>query len=180
MAVYFFGIKIPEEKRKMLKLQSWPAISHLKDAHLVPTYNWHYTLAFLGPQDEDHMLAFADILSQKDFGPSFKLGIKNFGGFPDLEICRVLFASVDRGSERLHLLAQELRSLMRESNISFDLKPFVPHLTLLRNPTPRNLSQLSENGKMKQEIPFLVDEFQMYSSVQDKSPYHLIRSFKLS
>lgn len=180
MGIYFLAIKIGDAEKKKLKLQSWPAISYLKDANLVPTYNWHYTLQFIGPLSPQELDSLKEKLTDLNWGTKFKLGIHGFGGFPDLLTCRVLFASVLRGKEQLCELAKNIRNMLDELQISYDQKPFVPHLTLLRLSSPRNLEDLKENGKMKQEIPFNVDHFSLFYSVQDKSLYEEILQIPLN
>ncbi|GAB4009841.1 MAG: hypothetical protein Fur0010_01280 [Bdellovibrio sp.] len=179
MGIYFLGIKISESDKKKLKIQSWPAISYLKDANLVPTYNWHYSLAFIGKLDQIQVDTLKLRLIENKWPARFKLGMKGFGGFPALEECRVLYVGVQRGEEVLTSLAKQLRKLMDNIGIEYDQKPFVPHLTLLRLNSPRNLLELKDNGKMKQEIVTDVHQFTLYYSQQDKSLYQEVLQIDL-
>jgi 2'-5' RNA ligase len=179
MARYFIGIPLPSDVRKKLKVQSWPGLSRYKDEKLVPQNNWHITLAFIGDLEEEKVESLKSLLQVFQWGDAFKVGVRNFGAFPSLEEGRVLWMGCEKGSEDLKILAEKLRRQLDDLGISYDPKPFVPHITLARLRSPKNLSRLADNGKMKQEVTFLADQVQLYDSEKEKHPYAIVETVEL-
>lgn len=179
MSRYFIGIPIPSDAKKKIKVQSWPGVSRYKDEKLVPQQNWHLTLAFIGHLDQDRADELSALLTSYKWGNSFDISIKNFGGFPSLEEAKILWAGVQKGHKDITDLATEVRKQLDNLNIKYDDKPFVPHMTLARIRSSKNLSRLKENGKMKQEITFKVDHFLLYDSEKQKNPYEIIETVSL-
>lgn len=162
-----------------MKVNSWPGLSRYKKEKLVPAYNWHVTLAFLGNIPKEKLDSLQAMLKKEDWEKVFDVGISQFGGFPSLDKARVLFSGLKRGEERVRLLAEHIRQKLDELGISYDEKPFVPHITLARLKFPKNASGLSENGKMKQEIVFSVDHFVLYESKGGQQPYEMLQRIEL-
>lgn len=172
----FLGVPLGAEPRKKLNGQSWKALERYRGDKIVPSQHWHLTLCFLGNIPEAKYAELINRLNKSDWGREFKLGLKGFGGFPDMDSARVVWAGVETGSEELSKLALELREELTRLGIDYDKKPFVPHLTLVRLKNPKNVHVLEENGKMKQEIKFEVNEFVLYESTPTREPYkELIR-----
>lgn len=179
MGRYFIGIPIPQEVRKKLKVQSWPGLSRYKDEKLVPQNNWHITLAFIGELEDEKLESLKSLLQVFQWGDAFKVSIRNFGAFPSLEEGRVLWLGCEKGAQALTTLAETLRRQLDDLGITYDPKPFVPHVTLARLRSPKNLTRLSENGKMKQEITFVADQFHLYDSQKEKHPYAIVETIDL-
>lgn len=180
MGRYFIGIPLPPEVKKKLKVQSWPGLSRYKDEKLVPQNNWHITLAFIGSCDEEKVEKLKSLLQVFQWSEPFKVSVRNFGAFPSMEEGRVLWMGLEKGKEQIEELALKLRRQLDDLDISYDPKPFVPHITLARLRSPKNLSRLSENGKMKQEVSFLADEMILYDSEKEKHPYAIIEKIPLN
>jgi 2'-5' RNA ligase len=180
MGRYFIGIPLPQEVKKKLKVQSWPGLSRYKEEKLVPQQNWHLTLAFIGNLDESKVEELKGLLGVFKWGGPFKIGIRHFGAFPTMEEGRVLYMACEKGSKEISELAALIRKGLDDLGITYDSKPFVPHVTLARMRSPKNLSRLAENGKMKQEVVFTVDEFNLYDSEKQKHPYAIVETIPLS
>jgi len=179
MSRYFIGIPIPAEVKKKIKIQSWPGLSRYKDEKITPQLNWHLTLAFVGHIDQDKALELKALIKNYLWGKSFKVSIRNFGAFPSLDQAKVIWLGVDKGKNEITKLAHELRKQLDHLDISYDDKEFVPHLTLARVRSPKNVSRLKENGKMKQEIIFKADIIHLFDSEKNKNPYDIIESASL-
>jgi len=180
MGRYFIGVPIPPEAKKKLKVQSWPGLSRYKEEKLVPQNNWHYTLAFIGQLDPEKLEALKTLLSVYAWCNPFKMSIRNFGAFPSLKEGKILWAGCDRGRKDITSLAQTLRRQLDDMEISYDDKPFVPHITLARMRSPKNLSRLADNGKMKQEVFFNVEEIVLFDSEEEKAPYAIVEKISLT
>ena len=179
MGRYFIGIPLPPEVKKKLKVQSWPGLSRYKDEKLVPQNNWHLTLAFIGGLDENQLESLKSLLKFFTWGKSFKVGIRNFGAFPSMEEGRILYMACNKGKQEISSLANLLRRQLDDLEIDYDQKPFVPHVTVARLRSPKNLTKLTENGKMKQEVLFEVDKLVLYDSEKNKHPYDVIEQITL-
>jgi 2'-5' RNA ligase len=180
MGRYFIGVPIPSEAKKKLKVQSWSGLSRYKEEKLVSQNNWHYTLAFIGQLEADKLEALKSLLSVYAWGKPFKMSIRNFGAFPSLKEGKILWAGCDRGREEVTSLALTLRRQLDDMEIRYDDKPFVPHITLARMRSSKNLTRLADNGKMKQEVFFDVNEIILYDSEKEKSPYAIVERINLS
>jgi 2'-5' RNA ligase len=180
MGRYFIGIPIPSEIKKKLKVQSWPGLSRYKDQKLVPQNNWHITLAFIGQLNEEKLQELKSLLQVFSWGEGFKVSIRNFGAFPSFEDGRVLWMGCEKGQDEITSLANKIRRQLDELEISYDPKPFVPHVTLARLRSPKNLSRLADNGKMKQEVSFQAEEIVLYDSEKEKHPYAIVEKIPLT
>jgi 2'-5' RNA ligase len=176
---YFVGIPLPHEVKKKLKVQSWPGLSRYKDEKLVPQNNWHLTLAFIGNLDESQLESLKSLLKFFTWGEPFKVGIRNFGAFPKIEEGRVLYMGCNKGTDDITRLANLLRRQLDDLGITYDEKPFIPHITIARLRSPKNLSRLLDNGKMKQEVTFEVDQMVLYDSEKNRHPYDVIETIPL-
>ncbi|MGW7267468.1 RNA 2',3'-cyclic phosphodiesterase [Streptomyces sp. NPDC054842] len=91
--------------------------------------DWHITLAFLGELPAATVPVLRPPLAAlaADRAP-LSLALRGSGSFDD----RVLWSGVDGDLDGLHELAADVRTLVRDSGISFTERPLRPHLTLAR------------------------------------------------
>ncbi len=180
MGRYFIGIPLPPDVRKKLRIQSWPGLSRYKDEKLVPQNNWHITLAFIGNLDDDKRDELIELLKVYQWGDSFKASVRHFGAFPSFEQSKILWMGLHKGKEKIEAMAEQLRSRLDEMNITYDNKPFIPHITVARLRSPKNCTKLADNGKMKQEVNFQINEIILYNSEKEKHPYGIEARIPLS
>jgi RNA 2',3'-cyclic 3'-phosphodiesterase len=176
----FIGIPLPEDVRKKLKTQSWSGLERYKAESLVPSFNWHLTMAFIGQINQDLYTPLIQLLEVYDWGSGFKASIRHFGGFPEMDSAKIIWAGLNKGNKEVEDLAEILRRQLNHITVPYDQKPFVPHITLCRMRSQKNISRLQEDGKMKQEIPFHVDKMILYKSIKGKHPYVPILEVPLS
>ncbi|OIJ63650.1 RNA 2',3'-cyclic phosphodiesterase [Streptomyces mangrovisoli] len=91
--------------------------------------DWHITLAFLGelPPATARLLR-APLAALASDRPPLGLALRGSGVFDD----RVLWSGIDGDLDELHLLAADVRALVKASGITFEERPLRPHLTLAR------------------------------------------------
>jgi 2'-5' RNA ligase len=128
----FFSLPLPSGVRERLRgpIEEARAVSGRVLSFGNPA-QLHFTLAFLGEQDEtvvDELCAAAAAVRQAPFD----LHIKGAGAFPSLSRPRVVWLGVRTGDHELCGLAWALREELVRSAVSFDDKPFRPHLTVAR------------------------------------------------
>lgn len=89
----------------------------------------HLTLAFLGntpTEARDALLPHIDTIR----AGAFELALDRPGAWPHN---RIGWLGCSEPPAALTDLAEQLRGALRESRTAFDARPFVPHVTLLRN-----------------------------------------------
>jgi RNA 2',3'-cyclic 3'-phosphodiesterase len=128
----FFALPLPAEAKERMR----PAIGEARKAAgdgvgFTKVEQLHFTLAFLGEQrdDEGALAAASEALAQT---AAFELAIAGAGGFPNNMRPRVLWLGVTAGAAEMMALASALRQSLRERKVTFDEKPFRPHLTFGR------------------------------------------------
>lgn len=94
--------------------------------------NLHLTLAFLGEVEVEAAAEAQEAVLSVD-APAFALTLAGSGAFGDL-----LWAGIQK-NEALDRLAARVRGALEERGLSYDRKPFRPHITLarrVRSPEP--------------------------------------------
>lgn len=138
----------------------------------------HLTMAFLGDQDPPQLSQLFDVAMQVSCQVAgFTMRFGSIGGFPTNESARVLWLGVE-ATVMLHQLQQSLCQELSQREIHYDKRPFVPHLTLARCPSPLDISLVLPET-FRQE--FMVDELTLFESRPDLPTGHYakVRNFPL-
>ena len=122
--------------------------------------NLHLTLAFIGELDDATGVVLAQRLNTLESKP-FVWTLDQTGAFDG---ARVLWAG-GRDDPRLTLLATQVRALLDAMRVRYDRKPFVPHVTLLRN-LPRAAARDAARP-VDPPIAWRVERTVLVRSVQD-------------
>lgn len=131
----------------------------------------HITLAFLGETPNSHIPGLIE-LGNTIAHPSFQLALTKAGYFRK----GIVWLGPQEIPLELSSLVASLRDVLIASNISFDTKEFVPHMTLLRDAVCR------ENPKENIEpIIFPVKNFVLATSIPHSkaSRYKVVAQFPL-
>lgn len=99
------------------------------DTRLARRETWHVTLAFLGEVADDRAPSAAEALGRAAVGPPVTLRLAGGGRFGRGRFT-VLWVGVE--GDGLDGLARRVRHELRKSKISYDDRPFRPHLTVAR------------------------------------------------
>jgi 2'-5' RNA ligase len=121
--------------------------------------NVHLTLAFIGELDDARALAAARACERLHFEP-FEWQVTTIGYFAR---SRVVWAGGD-APPPLASLAEHSRSLLDGLAIGYDRKPFVPHVTLLRD-----VPEFGAVGPLSEPIAFPIAEARLYRSDRDEA-----------
>jgi RNA 2',3'-cyclic 3'-phosphodiesterase len=128
----FFSVPLPLAAREQLRA---PIDAAQKAAQGSLSFGnvdqLHFTLAFLGEQPES-IVAPACAAAEDALCDGFELRLAGAGAFPSLSRPRVAWLGLSQGEVQLATLAGRLREGLRLRGISFDDKPFRPHLTIAR------------------------------------------------
>jgi 2'-5' RNA ligase len=114
------------------------------DLKIVRTELMHLTLKFLGDTDEDLIDdLMARIAGASDGVEPFSIHLKGMGAFPSLSNIRVVWVGIEDG-RFLTQIAGKLDGSMSDMGFERDKKGFVPHLTLARTRSPKNIINVQE------------------------------------
>lgn len=142
-----------------------PAASWLKPDSI------HLTIAFLGDQDGRTVPRINGALSAAVLPiRGFAARASRFGVFPDERRARVGWIGLEPGPP-FHELADGVREALASESITFEAKPFVPHLTVVRMRTAWNRSEVSRflGSPLPGDLLFDVSRVVLYRSVLSPS-----------
>jgi len=104
----------------------------------------HVTLKFLGDTEESLADEISARIRESTEGVNrFKIRLQGMGAFPSMSNIRVVWVGIDDG-KLLGDIAQRLDSKLSDLGFERDKKGFVPHITLARTRTPRNIANVQE------------------------------------
>lgn len=112
------------------------------DLKPVATENIHITLRFIGEIPLAKVQEICSALSNTLKFKPFTIRIEGLGVFPNIRRPRVIWAGVSKGAEELVKLHDVIEKTLRSLNIPPSREKFVPHITLARVKTPKNISSL--------------------------------------
>lgn len=126
----FIALAPPDDAKEELARELRPAYDAYPRMRWNRIEDWHITLAFLGelPTATVPLLQapLADLAAARG---SVELAMRGGGHFDE----RVLWTGIEGDLDGLHLLATEVRDLVRECGVAFEGRPLRPHLTLARS-----------------------------------------------
>ena len=114
------------------------------DLKIVKPELLHVTLKFLGETDENLTEEITTRMRDavKDVSP-FAVRLSGMGAFPSMSNIRVVWVGIENGKV-LGEIAKKLDASIGELGFERDRKGFVPHLTLARTRTGRNIANIQE------------------------------------
>jgi len=130
----------------------------------------HVTLVFLGETPNSYLSTLLAI-DANVATPSFNLTLSRAGYWRN----GIFWLGPEDSPLALSALVVALRDKLKEANISFDQKPFVPHMTLLRD------AKCSDSPCVITPIEFSVQRFVLARSVPGSKAmrYEMVREFSL-
>ncbi|MCA9707903.1 MAG: RNA 2',3'-cyclic phosphodiesterase, partial [Myxococcales bacterium] len=137
----------------------------------IPRARWedrdklHVTLRFIGEVDGGTKRQLEQAIEGVRLAP-FTLSIAGVGCFPPRGKPRILWAGID-GAGPLHELHAKLERALAGAGLPPEGRRYTPHVTLARlgDAPPRKVAEFITHHALLRTAPFLVDSFQLYSSV---------------
>ncbi|MFI8824655.1 RNA 2',3'-cyclic phosphodiesterase [Streptomyces sp. NPDC053431] len=125
----FIALAPPDDAKDELAEALRPAYEAYPSLRWNRIEDWHITLAFLGELPAAAVPPLREPLAALAAAHRpLELALRGGGHFDE----RVLWSGVDGALEGLHLLATDVRALVKECGIPFEGRPLRPHLTLAR------------------------------------------------
>lgn len=104
----------------------------------------HLTLKFLGDAEESLVDEIAKRIASSAEGVApFEISLKGMGAFPSLSNIRVVWVGIEDGAS-LTTIAKKLDASLEDLGFERDKKGFVPHLTLARARSARNIADVQD------------------------------------
>jgi len=154
------------------------------DLKIVRPELMHITLKFLGDTDEslvDEVLVRISNATE-GVGP-FRIHLRGMGAFPSMSNIRIVWVGIEDGKP-LQDIAAKLDASMIDLGFDRDRKGFVPHLTLARTRSGRNIANVQEILRTKAASDYgeyLIDRIMLKKSVlSPQGPtYSTVREHRL-
>ncbi|MGG8408373.1 RNA 2',3'-cyclic phosphodiesterase [Streptomyces sp. 12297] len=125
----FIALAPPDDAKDELARALGPAYTAFPDMRWNRIEDWHITLAFLGELPVSAVPLLRPPLAELAAGrPPVPLALSGGGHFDE----RVLWSGIEGDLDGLHLLASEVRAVVKQCGIPFEDRPLRPHLTLAR------------------------------------------------
>ncbi|PBC67636.1 2'-5' RNA ligase [Streptomyces sp. TLI_235] len=126
----FVALAPPDDAKDELARALQPAYARYPRLRWNRIEDWHITLAFLGELPSTAVPLLRSVLAGRAAShPALQLVLRGGGHFDE----RLLWSGIDGDLEGLHLLAADVRDLVRSCGIEFSDRPLRPHLTLARS-----------------------------------------------
>lgn len=166
----FFALWPDPATRTRLADKVDPALAGLTGRR-VPVENWHLTLAFLGASGGDRQ-ACVEAQAEGLRGMAFTLDFDQYGYWPRPQ---VVWLGASACPEALENLVREMGARLQVCGVETDHRPFVAHLTLLRN------VQVRPRLPPSVALTWWVDSFALVESELSVggAVYHVVRSWPL-
>jgi len=111
------------------------------DLKPVAPENMHITIRFIGEIPLSTVNKLCSELKNLVFKP-FKVRVKGIGVFPNITRPRVIWAGVTEGYDELTNIHEEVEKIVRKIGLPPDREKFIPHITLARVRSDRNIGKL--------------------------------------
>ncbi|MFJ8622276.1 RNA 2',3'-cyclic phosphodiesterase [Kitasatospora sp. NPDC093550] len=126
----FVALAPPDDAKDELARALRPAYAGYPRLRWNRIEDWHITLAFLGELPVTAVPPLRSALAALAASrPALRLRLRGGGHFDE----RLLWSGIDGDLDGLHLLATDVRELVRSRGIAFRERPLYPHLTLARS-----------------------------------------------
>ncbi|MER7705741.1 RNA 2',3'-cyclic phosphodiesterase [Kitasatospora sp. NPDC097605] len=125
----FVALAPPDDAKDELARALEPAYAAYPRLRWNRIEDWHITLAFLGELPATAVPPLRTVLAGRAAShPALRLALRGGGHFDE----RLLWSGIGGDLEGLHVLAADVRALVRSCGIEFAERPLRPHLTLAR------------------------------------------------
>jgi 2'-5' RNA ligase len=182
----FMAIKVAEPVRKMILRVQEVLRRADADVRWVAEETLHLTLKFCGDLDEDRVARLEELLAiEAGRWRPLALDYAGVGTFPDRGAPRVVWVGATGDVERLTGLAVAVERHAEAVGVGPERFPFVPHLTIGRVKSDRNVKRLRSAIEPQCQVPLGKDDIRsfelMRSTLTSDGPlYDVVRSFELT
>jgi 2'-5' RNA ligase len=162
----FVALEIPAAVRDNLATLLKDLCNSDRKSRWVRPENLHVTLKFIGEARADKLNAIRSALGGVRAEQAIKMDFRGLGFFPNEKHPRVLWANMV-ASTHLIALAADIDHALEILGVPREQRPFTPHLTLARFPSPRipeNLRAVIQQNIAREFGSLRTDEFHLIES----------------
>ena len=139
----FVAVQLPQEIHRRLAKIARTLGESRADVKWVSEENFHITMKFLGPVEQDRMDDVLKAVESSSSGLSpFDLRLVGLGAFPRIANPSVIWAGVSEGTQELQTLAGRLEDSLERAGFPRESRKFSAHVTLGRTRSTRGAEQL--------------------------------------
>ncbi|MCX7843803.1 MAG: RNA 2',3'-cyclic phosphodiesterase [Candidatus Bipolaricaulota bacterium] len=139
----FFCVELGEEVRAALAEVARQCRAALGNGTWVPAENYHLTVRFLGEVPEARLPALLELGRSAAAGTTpFAVALEALGGFPQPQAARVLWVGPRTDPPEFQRLCRRVEEAVRALGFPPERKEPVPHVTLARFKSPKDLRPL--------------------------------------
>jgi len=144
----FVAVNLSDEVRAALARAQDGLRKTGADVRWVYPPNFHLTLVFLGDVDQDKLGEIAAAIHRAVAGiKPFDVEFVGVGGLPRLDRPRVIYVDVKDETGNLAQLNEKIAAAMAAFDVKQEDRKYLPHMTLGRVASPKNLPALMEASK---------------------------------
>jgi len=151
VAHYFIAIKLSEEMKHALRHLQQQLIDDVSYKEWVHERDFHITLTFLGPANENIMTSLIKQLEQELKEKPFDLNITTVHTFGALKQPRVLWLGI-KATKTLNNLQQLVDSIAEQHGFPREKRLYTPHITLAKK--WKNRSKTVDLKALQQKTDF--------------------------
>lgn len=159
----------PLESTLLPTLKKLKISSNRKEMEIkwTPSSNYHITLSFLGERTDEEVEKIKEaILETAESAASFDLHIGGMSAFPEVFEGRVIWLGVQNSRILNQTKAVLDEELSKKITYLGEAQKYVPHLTIARLRSPKNLRDLTSPFVRKEFGKIHVDKLVLYESIQ--------------
>lgn len=139
----FIAIELPQDIKTYLARIQDRLKTAGADVKWVEPKNIHLTLKFLGEIEEEKLNQICAIIKKiASCGNSFDMQISSVGAFPKISYPRVIWIGIEKGSEQIKEIAQNLENSLLSLGFQKENRPFSSHVTIGRLRSSLNKAKL--------------------------------------
>jgi 2'-5' RNA ligase len=135
-----FDIENDHVLRRLVNLQQL-LVKTGASLRIVKPENIHITMRFLGNVTYDFIKKISIKIKEIKFA-SFHAEIQGIGVFPNISRPRVVWVGINKGSEKLIKIFNQIEPHLQKLGFRPDFRTFSPHLTIARVKSPKNKDRL--------------------------------------
>ena len=178
----FAALDLPAEVRDAMLKTTANLRAEAPGARWSKPESLHVTLKFLGETDESLLPRIKIVLEKIGAAGAVALSLRGVGFFPDAKRPRVMWCGV-RASPNLAELAVEIEKSLHTLGFQMEGRPYVPHVTLARLNSARNVEKLVRAAAPLTSYDFGAareSEFHLFESVlkPSGSEYKKLATFR--
>jgi 2'-5' RNA ligase len=169
----FVGVSLPdplkERVQELLRDLEETVCRPQADVKWTPPAQIHFTVKFIGDVADEQRPVIETALDQAAHRVApFSITVGGLGHFPTRGMARILWLGVRSGGENFQNLARSLQTFMDPLGYPAEDRPYIPHATLARLRSIRNMAILQAPLEKYKDLEFGTMQVSSFELVQSR------------